>query len=124
MLHQIKASQFYTEFRSPKTLLKPPVNGKNQGLFNAFESFSSTFQGKFNFQGLQDRPVYLSTFQACANPRGLGSLIFSAYVGSGPASTVHPQKISGISSIPKKIFEILATQKNTPSMFLDFKKRP
>ena len=31
-----------------------------------------------------------------------GTLIFSAYVGSDPASTVHPQKISGISSTPKK----------------------
>ena len=34
---------------------------------------------------------------------GWGSLIFSSYVGSGPASTVHPQKISGISSTPKNI---------------------
>ena len=39
-------------FRSPKTVLKTPVNGKIQGLFKAFECFSSTFQGKFNFQGL------------------------------------------------------------------------
>ena len=30
-----------------------------------------------------------------------GTLIFSAYVGSDPASTVHPQKISGISNTPK-----------------------
>ena len=61
MLHQIKASQFYTDlglqkhcwillkmvkikdflrflywFRSPKTLLNPPENGKNQGLFKIF----------------------------------------------------------------------------------------
>ena len=33
---------------------------------------------------------------------GGGTLIFSAYVGSDPASTVHPKKISGISSTPKK----------------------
>ena len=39
-------------FRSPKTLLNTPVNSKIQGLFKAFECFSSTFQGKFNFQGL------------------------------------------------------------------------
>ena len=32
-----------------------------------------------------------------------GVLNFSSYVGSGPASTVHPQKISGISSNPKNI---------------------
>ena len=31
---------------------------------------------------------------------GGGTLIFSSYVGSGQASTVHPQKISGISSTP------------------------
>ena len=34
-------------------------------------------------------------------PQG-GTLIFSTYVGSGPASTVHSKKISGISSTPKK----------------------
>ena len=33
---------------------------------------------------------------------GGGTLIFSAYVGSDPASTIHPKKISGISSTPKK----------------------
>ena len=42
------------------------VNCKIQGLFNAFEWFSSTFEGKVNFQG--DSPVYPSTFQACVNP--------------------------------------------------------
>ena len=42
-------------FRPPKTVLNPPVNGKNQGLFKACECFSSAFQ-------------YSSTFQACANP--------------------------------------------------------
>ena len=45
-------------------MLNPPVNGKIQGLFKAFECFSSTFQGKFNFQ---DSLVYSSTFQACVN---------------------------------------------------------
>ena len=38
----------------------------------------------------------------CCGPGGGGTLMFSSYVGSGPASTVHPQKKSGISSIPKK----------------------
>ena len=33
---------------------------------------------------------------------GEGTLIFSAYVGSDPASTVQPKKISGISGTPKK----------------------
>ena len=34
---------------------------------------------------------------------GGGTLIFSVYVGSDLVSTVHPQKISGISSTPKNI---------------------
>ena len=51
MLHQIKATQFILD-TSPKTLLNPPVNGEIKGLFKAFEYFSSTFQGKFYFQGL------------------------------------------------------------------------
>ena len=49
------------------------------------------------------------------HPGGGGTLIFSAYVGSDPASALHPKKISGISSTPKKIFEILATPKNIPN---------
>ena len=51
-------------------------------------------------------------------------LFFSAYVGSDPASTVHlPKKIRNYKH-PKKIFEILATQKNIPILYLDLKKRP
>ena len=30
--------------------MNPPVSGKIQGLFKAFECFSSTIQGKFNFK--------------------------------------------------------------------------
>ena len=56
------------------------------------------------------------------HPQG-GTLIFSAYVGSDPVSTVHQKKISEISSTPK-IFEILATPKNIPILYLDLKKRP
>ena len=37
-----------------------------------------------------------------AQREGAGPLISSSYVGSGPASTLHPSKISGISSTPKK----------------------
>ena len=54
MLHQIKAPQFYTE-----TLLNPPVNGQIQGLFKAFECFSSTLEGKFHFQGLFKTVLYI-----------------------------------------------------------------
>ena len=47
-------------------------------------------------------------------PRGGGgTLIFSSYVGSGPASTLHSQKYQEFQA-PQKIFEILAAQ-NTPT---------
>ena len=52
-------------FRSLSTVLSPTENRRIQGLFKAFEWFSSTCQGKFNFQ---ERPLNSSTFQACANP--------------------------------------------------------
>ena len=58
MLQLIKAPQFYNDY-TPKTLLNPPANGKIQGLFNAFECFSSTFQGKFYFQGLFKTVLYI-----------------------------------------------------------------
>ena len=41
------------------------------------------------------------TFFSVYQPQG-GTLIISAYVGSDPASTVPPKKISGISSTQKK----------------------
>ena len=59
MLHQIKAPQFYIDLGLQKTLLNPLANGKIQGLFNAFECFSSTFQGKFYFQGLFMTVLYI-----------------------------------------------------------------
>ena len=40
-------------------MLSPFVKGKIQGLFKAFECFSSTFQGKFNFQGLFKTALYI-----------------------------------------------------------------
>ena len=39
-------------FRSLSTVLIFTENSRIQGLFKAFEWFSSTFQGRFNFQGL------------------------------------------------------------------------
>ena len=47
-----KGTTFLNLFRSPKTVFNPPVNGKIQGLFKAYECFSSTFQGKIYFQVL------------------------------------------------------------------------
>ena len=52
------------------------------------------------------------------------NLIFSACVGSDPASTVHQKKIFRNFKHPKKIFKILATQKNIPILYLDLKKDP
>ena len=60
MRHQIKHTGLYS-LGSPKTItvLNPSVNGKIQGLFKAFECLSSTFQGKFNFQGLFKTFLYI-----------------------------------------------------------------
>ena len=71
MLHQIKAPQFYTDFRSPKTLLNSLINGKIQGLFKTFESFSRTFQGKFNFQGLFKTVLYIQELFKPVRPMGI-----------------------------------------------------
>ena len=43
-------------------MLNPPENGKIQGLFKAFEGFSSTFQEKPNFQGLFKTVLYIQVF--------------------------------------------------------------
>ena len=62
MLHQIKAPQFYADLGLQKTVLNPLANGKIWGLFNAVECFSSTFQGKFYFQGLFKTVLYIQVF--------------------------------------------------------------
>ena len=54
----------------------------------------------------------------------VGTLVFTAYVGWDPASTVHPLKIPGISSTPKKYLEFWQPQKISPILFFDLKKRP
>ena len=46
-----------------------------------------------------------------------------SFFGSGLASSVHPKKYQEFQA-PKKIFEILATPKNTTIMYLDIKKIP
>ena len=48
---------------------------------------------------------------AHAGGGGGRTLIVASYVGSGPASTLHPIKYQEFQA-PKKIFEILATPKN------------
>ena len=59
MLQPNKGTTILYWFRTPKTLLIPPVNGKIQELSKAFECFSSTFPGKFNFQGLFKTVLYI-----------------------------------------------------------------
>ena len=54
MLHQIKAPQFYTDIG-----LQKHCYVKIQGLFKAFECFSSTFQSKLYFQGLFKTVLYI-----------------------------------------------------------------
>ena len=50
-------------------MLNPLANGKIQGLFKAFECFSSTFQGKFYFQGLFKTVLYIQIlFKPVQNP--------------------------------------------------------
>ena len=46
-------------FRSLSTGLSPAENSRIQVLFKAFEWFSSTFQGKFIFQGLFKTNLYI-----------------------------------------------------------------
>ena len=54
-----KGSTILYWFRSQKSVLTPPVKGQIQGPFKAYECFSSTFQGKFNFQGLFKTALYI-----------------------------------------------------------------
>ena len=50
-------------FRSPKTLLNPPVNGIIQGLFKALSVFQVLFKANLIFsRTFQDSSVYSSTF--------------------------------------------------------------
>ena len=55
-------------FRPPKTVLNPLANCKIQGLFKAFECFSSTFQDKFYFQGLSRQSNIFKYFSSLCEP--------------------------------------------------------
>ena len=54
-------------FRSPKTLLNPPVNGKFKDFSWPLSLFQVLFKVNFIFKAFQASPVYSSTFQGCAN---------------------------------------------------------
>ena len=62
---QKKAPHFYTYLGLQNTELNPLANGKIEGLYKAFECFSTTFQGKFYFQGLFRTVLY---FQVLFKP--------------------------------------------------------
>ena len=47
-----KGTAIFYWFKSSSTMLNPTVKSKFQGLFKAFEWFTSTFQDRFNYQGL------------------------------------------------------------------------
>ena len=59
------------------------------------------------------RGASASNISTCFPQGGGGYSNFSAYVGSGPASTIHTKKYQ-VFQAPQKIFEFLATQKNIP----------
>ena len=46
-----KGTTILYRFRSLSLVLSSTENRRIQGLFKAFERFSNTFQGRFNFQG-------------------------------------------------------------------------
>ena len=65
------------------------------------------------------------TFAILTTQGGGGTLTFSSYVGLD-SHLLFTKIKSGISGIPPKIFEILATPKNIPILYIyiDRKKRP
>ena len=68
MLHQIKAPQFYTGLGLKKTVLNSLGNGKIQGLFKAFECFSSTFLGNFIFKDFLRQSCLFKYFSSLCKP--------------------------------------------------------
>ena len=55
-------------FRSLSTVWSSTENRRIQGLFKAFEWFSSTFKSDLIFMDFSRKPSKFKTFQACANP--------------------------------------------------------
>ena len=115
MLHQIKAQQFYTDLRPLKTVLNPPANGTNQGLFKALRCFSSTFPGKVNFQGLFKTVLYIQVLSTLCEPcdRFLSPadyLCKQFRPRSGPTefwSQSVSKPFDTLLELPKEVFEII-----------------
>ena len=69
MLNQIKVQLFHTDLDLYQQCnLHPTENSKIQGLFKASKWFSSTFQGRFNYQGLFKKDLNSSAYLVCVNP--------------------------------------------------------
>ena len=71
MLHQIKAQQFYTDSDPYQQCWVLQEIGE----FKAFESFSSTFQGRFYLQGLFKKALRIQVLSSLCKPCG-GSQTF------------------------------------------------
>ena len=86
--------------------------------------YESWYQGPWIYEH-EGKAYVFSLLAVCLLHRSSkgGTLIFLAYLGSGPASTIHPKKYQEFQAL-QKLFEILATQKNIPILYLDLKKRP
>ena len=66
--------------------------------------------------------INLVSYSILGQPQG-GTLIFSAYVGSDPASTVHPKKYQKFQAPQKNIWHFCNT-KNIPILYIYLRKDP
>ena len=55
-------------FRSPKTVLKPPVNGKIQGLFKAYQCFQVLFKANLIFRDFSRQTCIFKYFSSLWEP--------------------------------------------------------
>ena len=63
-----KGTTILYRFRSPKTLLNPPVNGKIQGLFKAFECFQVLFKANLVFKAFIRQSCIFKYFSSLCEP--------------------------------------------------------
>ena len=94
-------------------MLNPPVNGKIQGLFKAFESFSSTFQGKFNFQGLFKTVLYI---QVLIKPEWTLYLLHLGKLKRDAYFNIHMYSVFKMGlAVRKPVFRVCEQQKCRPA---------
>ena len=63
-----KSTTILYRFRSPKTLLNPPVNGKIQGLFKAFECFQVLSKANLVFKAFIRQSCIFKYFSSLCEP--------------------------------------------------------